>query len=83
LCGRCTFPACTSGETAAARATFDPSGSIGIKPGTVRRNWLMTAGPFALSSMSFAIACGQRLESSTMASQVVTKSMRAWTWSSR
>lgn len=49
-----TLPAWCRWLTALALATLPPSGSIGIRPGTVDRRVSITAVPLALSSMSLA-----------------------------
>ena len=81
--GMCTFFDHTSGDTAEARAYFEPSGSTGTRPGTVRCSALITAGPFALFSTSFAVDWGHFADIAVIASHVWVKFMRARTWSSR
>src|SRR5699024_9039780 len=61
FCGRYTFPDSISGVTALALTILPPSGSTGINPGISLSSNDITAGPFALSSTSFAFACGYLL----------------------
>lgn len=81
--GRCTLPACTSGDTADARAYFDPCGSSGTMLGTVRLRAGMIVGPFALSSTSLSSTWGYRADRARKAWQVAVNDMRSRTWSRR
>jgi hypothetical protein len=79
--GSWMLPASTNGDTATARAYFDPSGSTGMMPPTFAPRALMMAGPLALSSTSFAMAWGHRAVMFVMATHDSVKLIRARTWS--